>query len=362
MPGRWFGRNDILPSFCAVTHSVAVLLFPDFQILDAAGPIAAIEMAARGDGAPAYRVQTLAADPARARSSAGVHLSAESLADARPFDTLIVAGGQGVAQAVFCPETIGFIRAADAAGARIASVCSGAFLLAEAGLLDGGPATTHWSAADLFRRRYPAVRLDPDRIFTRQGRIWTSAGVTAGIDLTLALIAEDLGEEVSRAVARTLVVFHRRPGGQSQFSEVLRLQERTDRFSGVIAWAREHLTEPLTVEQLADRAGLSPRQFARAFAESSGVTPAKAVERLRLEAARSLVEESALAVETIAERTGFGDAERMRRAFLRAFNSPPQALRRSWRSEQDSPLIPAKAGMSGICTGAYAPSSSRMKW
>ena len=310
---------------------VAVLLFPDFQLLDAAGPIAALEVAARGERS-AYSVQTLAADPAGTLSSSGVRLAAEPLEAARPFDTLIVAGGLGTRQAISCQETIGFIRAADAAGARIASVCTGAFLLAEAGLLDGGPATTHWSAADEFRRRYPAVRLDPDRIFTRHGRIWTSAGVTAGIDLALALIGEDLGEEVSRAVARILVVFHRRPGGQSQFSEVLRLQERTDRFSAVIAWAREHLTEPLTVEQLADRAGLSPRQFARAFTEASGVTPAKAVERLRLEAARSLVEDSALAVETIAERTGFGDAERMRRAFLRALGAPPQALRRASRS------------------------------
>jgi transcriptional regulator GlxA family with amidase domain len=315
-----------------MVHHVAVVIFPDFQILDAAGPIAALEVAGRGEDSPAYAIQTLAAEPARATSSSGVHLAADPLEEARPFDTLIVAGGQGTRQAIACQETIGFIRAADAAGARIASVCSGAFLLAEAGLLDGAPATTHWSAADLFRRRYPAVRLDPDRIFTRHGRIWTSAGVTAGIDLTLALIAEDLGEEVSRAVARILVVFHRRPGGQSQFSEVLRLQERTDRFSAVIAWAREHLTEPLTVEQLADRAGLSPRQFARAFAEAAGVTPAKAVERLRLEAARSLVEDSALSVEQIAERCGFGDAERMRRAFLRAFGSPPQALRRSSRS------------------------------
>ena len=313
-----------------MTHRVAVLVFPGFQLLDAAGPIAALEVAGREP--PLYSVQVLAADWDRARSSAGVPLGAEPLEAARPFDTLIVSGGMGTRQAIFCGRTIDFVRAAHARGARIASVCSGAFLLAEAGLLDGMTVTTHWSAADELRRRYPQLKLEPDRIFTRQGRIWTSAGITAGIDLTLALIAEDFGEAVARRAARTLVVFHRRPGGQSQHSDALDLQARADRFAEVIAWARDRLDEPLTVEQLADRAALSPRQFARAFAESCGVTPARAVERLRVEAARALVEDSGASVEQIAERTGFGEPERMRRAFLRAFGQPPQALRRAARS------------------------------
>lgn len=318
-----------------MTHAVAVLVFPDFQILDAAGPMAAFEIAGRTGGARRYSLQVLAADPDAAVSSSGFGLGAQPLERAGRIDTLLVAGGEGVRQAVFCTRTVSFVRERAALGARIASVCSGSFLLAEAGLLDHGVATTHWNAADDFRRRYPGVTLDADRIYTREGRIWTSAGITAGIDLTLALIAEDHGEGLAKATARMLVVFHRRPGGQSQFSAVLDLQERTDRFAPVLAWAREHLDEPLGVEQLASRAGLSPRQFARAFAADTGVTPAKAVERLRVEAARTELEGSAASVERVCARTGFGDPERMRRAFIRAFGQPPQALKRAARGSNE---------------------------
>ncbi len=314
-----------------MTHAVCVLIFPDFQILDATGPMAAFEIAARNGNAPRYSLGVVAADPAAAVSSCGLAVTAASLDHAGRFDTLLVAGGEGVRQAVNCLRTVGFIRAAAAQGARIASVCSGSFLLAEAGLLDDAVATTHWNATDEFRRRYPQVTLDADRIFTRTDRIWTSAGITAGIDLTLALIAEDHGERLARETARMLVVFHRRPGGQSQFSAVLDLQERTDRFAPVLAWAREHLAEPLTVEQLAAQAGLSPRQFARAFTDAAGVTPAKAIERLRVEAARTQVEDSTASVDRVCAQTGFGDPERMRRAFIRAFGQPPQALRRAAR-------------------------------
>jgi len=331
MAGAACGGNVDDPTVSAMTHRVAVLVFPDFQILDATGPIAALEVAGRG-GRPLYEAQVLAAEPARAVSSAGVPLGAAPLEAARPFDTLIVSGGQGTRGAISCARTVDFVRRAHARGARIASVCSGAFLLAQAGLLEGMAVTTHWSAADEFRRLYPHLKLEPDRIYTRKGRVWTSAGITAGIDLTLALIAEDHGEAAARRAAQMLVVFHRRPGGQSQFSDALDLQARADRFSEVIAWARERLDQPLTVEQLAERACLSPRQFARAFAAATGVTPAKAVERLRVEAARALVEESAVSVERIAERAGFGEPERMRRAFIRAFGHPPQALRRAARA------------------------------
>jgi len=314
-----------------MTHAVCVLIFPDFQILDATGPMAAFEIAARNGGPPRYSLDVVAADPAAAVSSCGLGVTAAPLDRARRFDTLLVAGGEGVRQAVDCARTVGFIRAAAGRGARIASVCSGSFLLAEAGLLDDAVATTHWNAADEFRRRYPHVRLEADRIFTHAGRIWTSAGITAGIDLTLALIAEDHGERLARETARMLVVFHRRPGGQSQFSAVLDLQERTDRFAPVLAWARERLAEPLTVEQLAAQAGLSPRQFARAFTDATGITPAKAIERLRVESARAQVEDSTASVDRVCIQTGFGDPERMRRAFIRAFGQPPQALRRAAR-------------------------------
>ena len=215
---------------------------------------------------------------------------------------------------------------------RIASVCSGAFLLAAAGLLDGRRATTHWSRSQQFARRFPNVRLEPDRIFVRDGAIWTSAGITAGIDLALAMIAEDLGEAIARRTAQQLVVYRRRPGGQSQFSALLEMERPDGRFGALLGWARERLAEPLCVERLAERAAMSPRNFARAFAAETGVTPARAVERLRVEAARERVEADGGPIDAIAGETGFGDPERMRRAFLRAFGQPPQALRRAARA------------------------------
>ena len=222
--------------------------------------------------------------------------------------------------------------AAPPAGARrTASVCSGAFVLAAAGLLDGRRATTHWARAEEFARAYPRVRVEPDRIFIRDGALWTSAGVTAGIDLALALVADDLGEPAAKRAAQQLVVYHRRPGGQSQFSALLEADRPGSRFSPVLAWARERLDERLSVERLADRAAMSPRHFARAFAAETGMTPAKAVERLRLEASRERIEGGSEPIEQVAAHTGFGDPERMRRAFIRAFGQPPQALRRTAR-------------------------------
>jgi transcriptional regulator GlxA family with amidase domain len=215
---------------------------------------------------------------------------------------------------------------------RRTSVCSGAYLLAEAGLLDGRRATTHWSRTDDFARRYPKVRLDADRIFIRDGDVWTSAGITAGIDLALALVEADLGGQIARRVAQQLVVHQRRPGGQSQFSALIDLGGRTARFAELMDWMRAHLAEPLTVERLAEQAAMSPRNFARAFAAETGTTPAKAVERLRLEAARTAVETGHAPIDRVAEQSGFGDPERMRRAFLRAFGQPPQALRRAARA------------------------------
>jgi transcriptional regulator GlxA family with amidase domain len=228
-----------------------------------------------------------------------------------------------------CEATLAFIR--NAKTRRTASVCSGAYVLAATGLLDGRRATTHWNRSANFARRFPAVKLEPDRIFVRDGDVWTSAGITAGIDLALAMIAEDLGEAIARATAQQLVVYHRRPGGQSQFSSLLEL-EQGGRFDGLLAWARENLHLPLTVEQLAERANMSPRHFARAFAAEKAVTPAKAVERLRVEAARALLDSQPLRIEDVALEAGFGDPERMRRAFMRAFGQPPQALRRAARA------------------------------
>lgn len=308
-------------------RSIAIIVHPGFQLLDAAGPSAAFEMAERFRPG-SYKPVLLAPGGGEVESSSGFRLAAAALHGAS-FDTVIVSGGEIDRSMPAAREIVGWLGGVRAR--RIASVCSGAFLLAEAGLLDGRRATTHWASTDHFARRYPKVTLDAERIFIRDGDIWTSAGISAGIDLALAMIEDDLGPEAARRTAQQLVVHQRRPGGQSQFSALVELGGRTGRFVELIEWMRAHLAEPLTVERLADRAGMSPRNFARAFAAETGVTPAKAVERLRLETARTAVETGHLPLDGIAAATGFGDAGRMRRAFLRTLGQPPQALRRARR-------------------------------
>jgi transcriptional regulator GlxA family with amidase domain len=205
-------------------------------------------------------------------------------------------------------------------------------MLAETGLLDGKRATTHWQRTRQFLATYPQVKLEPDQIFVRDGNIWSSAGITAGIDLALAMVAEDHGDEIVEKTARQLVLYHRRSGGQSQFSSLLELKAPTGRFGPLLTWARENLDARLTVENLAERAGMSSRHFTRAFIAETGSTPSKAIERLRIEVARQRVQSSSEAIARVAEVTGFGDPERMRRAFIRAFGQPPQSLRRAVRA------------------------------
>lgn len=307
-------------------RAIGFLVYPGFQLLDATGPIAAFEIAGRfSPGAYSLHFLSLRGEPTP--SSAGVTIQTTALADAPRLDTLLISGGDGVKVPATCPETLAFVRAAARDCRRVASVCSGTYVLAAAGLLDGKRATTHWSRTKDFQRRFPGVKLEPDRIWIQDGAVWSSAGITAGIDLSLALIGADEGEAVARRTAQQLVVYHHRPGGQSQFSALIDL--RPGRFDTLLSWARQNLAEPLSVEQLADRAAMSPRNFARLFTQETGVTPAKAVERLRVEAARALLDSQPLQVEDVALETGFGDPERMRRAFIRAFGQPPQALRRS---------------------------------
>jgi transcriptional regulator GlxA family with amidase domain len=214
---------------------------------------------------------------------------------------------------------------------RIAAPCTGAFMLAEAGILDGRRVTTHWAFARELQTRYPKVKVEEDRIFIVDGSVWTSAGMTAGIDLALAMVEKDLGTEIARAVAKKMVVYHRRAGGQSQFSMLLELEPKSDRIQSALSYARRNLQTALSVEQLAEVANLSPRQFSRAFRAETGQSPAKAVENLRVEAARLLMEQGQLPIDIVARETGFADRERMRRAFLRAFGQPPQAIRRAAR-------------------------------
>ena len=310
---------------------IGVLVFPDFQLLDAAGPISVFEIASRIAGTPAS-IRVLAEVPGGVRSSSGAELLARGLRSAGQLSTLIVAGGEGVIAASRSQRLLGFVRAAQKSGVRIASVCSGAYVLAEAGLLDGRRATTHWRRTPHFLSTYPRVKLESDRIFVRDGEIWSSAGISAGIDLALAMVTEDFGEDVSRQTARQLVLYDRRSGGQSQFSSLLELKAPTGRFGPLLSWAREHLDAPLTVEHLAERAGMSSRHFTRAFVAETGTTPFKAVERLRIEVARQRVQSSSEAIERVAQSTGFRDPERMRRAFIRAFGQPPQSLRRAARA------------------------------
>jgi transcriptional regulator GlxA family with amidase domain len=310
---------------------IGVLVFPDFQLLDASGPISVFEIAGRLAEKPSS-IRVLAEKPGPVRSSSGVEMMARGLRSAGSLSTLIVAGGDGVRTAAKSPKLLAFVGAAAKRGVRIASVCSGAYVLAEAGLLDGRRATTHWGRTRHFLSAYPTVKLESDKIFVCDSGIWSSAGISAGIDLALAMVTEDFGEAVARQTARQLVLYDRRSGGQSQFSSLLELKAPSGRFAPLLTWARENLDAPLTVEDLAERAGMSSRHFTRAFVAETGTTPFKAVERLRLEVARQRVQSSSEAIERVAQTTGFRDPERMRRAFLRAFGQPPQSLRRAARA------------------------------
>jgi len=317
-----------------VPRHIAFLVFPGFQLLDATGPMAAFEIAGRLRPG-SYALRAIAQRPGAVESSCGIPLIARGFGVAREIDTLIVAGGEGVRAALGCAHTRAFIRRCAERARRVTSVCSGSFLLAAAGLLDGRTATTHWSCTQEFRERFPQVRLDPDRIFVRAQQVWTSAGITAGIDLALALIGEDLGEALSRRTAQQLVVYHRRPGGQSQFSALLELESAGGRFAALLEFVRTHLRGELGVERLAAEACMSPRNFARVFRQETGVTPAKAVERLRADAARALLDGGARSLQEVARHCGFGDPERMRRSFRRLFGTPPSALKRLRTSGPD---------------------------
>ncbi len=261
-------------------------------------------------------------------SGAGLRVETTPADDAA-LDTLLVIGG--AIDAVRDQDEVATVRRLGARAARIAGVCTGAFLLAGAGLLDGRRATTHWSRARELQESFPAVSVDADRMYVADGPLWTSAGVTTGIDLALALIEADHGVELARRASRELVVYHRRPGGQSQFSALSQMEPESDRIRVALAFAREHLSEPLPVERLAEAARLSPRQFGRAFRIETGETPARAVERLRAEAAHLRLQDGSEPVDVIARAVGFNDPERMRRAFVARYGQPPQAIRRMTR-------------------------------
>ena len=308
---------------------VAMVLTPGFQFL-ALGVQAAFELANTVVGEDYYSLAMLSPEGGPVLSSSGFAVPTEPLAEAGAIDTLLLLAGLSPPPPQDAPTLDALCRAAHAAR-RVAGLCTGAFLLAQMGLLDGRRATTHWAYARQMRESFPSVRVEDDRIFINEGQVWTSAGLTAGLDLAVALIEKDLGADVARAVARRLVMHHRRAGGQSQHSEMLELAPSSDRIQKALIHARTHLANPLTVEELADVAALSPRQFSRAFRAETGQSPAKAVEQLRLEAARLLLEDTRHSLEAVARETGFTDLRRMREAFLRQYGQPPQTLRRMAR-------------------------------
>ncbi|GAB5096038.1 MULTISPECIES: GlxA family transcriptional regulator [unclassified Caballeronia] len=312
-------------------HRIGFIVPQRFQMMSLAA-LTAFELANLPPTGPYYDIRLLSEHGGLIESSGGMTLSTEAFDDPA-FDTVIVGSITELKMPSFDANLIAFVQAAAKASRRIASICSGAFVLAEAGLLDGRRATMHWAHAPEFRARFPDVTTDEDRIFINDGPVWTSAGMTAGIDLILALIDNDLGPDAAKLVARLLVMHQRRLGGQKQHSALLEMTPRSDRIELVVAHIRRNLRNPLTVEELAAVANLSPRQFSRAFMAETGQSPAKAVEQIRLEAARFMIEQGRHTINVVADETGFADRERMRRAFLRTFGVPADVLRRNARSE-----------------------------
>jgi transcriptional regulator GlxA family with amidase domain len=315
---------------------IDVLTYPAVQLLDVTGPVqvfaSANDLVARTAGVRPYQLRVVAQGGEGVTASAGVAIVASPLTQpGEALDTLLIAGGEGAEAAAENPVLVDWVRERAAQARRVASVCTGAFLLAAAGILDGRRAATHWMYCAKLAQRFPAVHVEPDPIFVCDGPVWTSAGVTAGIDLALALVEEDLGGSVALAVARYLVVFLKRPGGQAQFSAALALQAAEDKFGALHEWINGHLADDLSLSVLADQAGMSERSFSRHYAEATGQTPARAIERLRVEAARALLSESRLPVKRIAQRCGFGSEETMRRSFLRMLEVTPQDHRSRFR-------------------------------
>jgi transcriptional regulator GlxA family with amidase domain len=313
-----------------------VVVYAGIQSLDAVGPIEVFSTANREAGRAAYTTEIVATTGPTVRAMSGLELGIDhrlrSLRGA--LDTLVVTGGDGTIEAMQDGALLDGVRRLAGRARRVTSVCSGAFILAEAGLLDGRRATTHWSVCELLAQRYPSITVEPDPIFVRDGNVYTSAGVTAGMDLALALVEDDLGRDVALAVARRLVLFLRRPGNQSQFSAQLAAQvAQRDTLRDVQQWISDHPDADLTIAKMAARAGMSERNFARCFKDEVGVTPGRYVEGVRLEVARRLLEESDDSVARIAIVGGFGTAETMRRVFLRSLRTGPMEYRRRFRAD-----------------------------
>lgn len=305
-------------------HRIGLVIQPGASAMGLA-PLSAFEVANTMLPRPHYAVRVLSEKGGPVATVGGFAVTTEKYGRGR-IDTLLIAGSLDLRAP--SAGTLNFIRRASRGSQRVAALCIGAFIAAEAGLLEGRRATTHWLQARELAARYPQVKVEPDRIFIEDRDVWTSAGMSAGIDLALALVERDLGAEMAKDVAKKLVLYHRRAGGQSQFSGLLELAPKSDRIQSALAFARAHLKNRLDVAELAAAAHLSPRQFSRSFQAETGESPAKAVERLRVEAARLMMAEGRHPIEIVARETGFADRNRMRRAFHRHLGQPPQEIRR----------------------------------
>ena len=309
-------------------YRIGFVVFDGFQSMSFAA-LSVFEYANFMMNKAIYEIRFISENGGLVRSSTGMVIESEPFGQ-KVFDTVIVGGGTSILESVPV-GLLAFINKAQRKSRRVASICTGTFILAEAGLLDGRRATTHWLHARDLQARYPKVKMEEDRIFSIDGNVWSSAGMTAGIDLALAMAEQDLGPEITRSIAKKLVIYHRRAGGQSQHSALLELEPKSDRIQTALDYAKKNLHTDLSVEQLAEAAHLSPRQFSRAFRAETGQSPAKAIENLRLEAARLMMEQTRHSIDVVARETGFADRRRMRQAFLRGFGQPPQAIRRNAR-------------------------------
>ncbi|AOJ27857.1 MULTISPECIES: GlxA family transcriptional regulator [Burkholderia] len=310
-------------------HRIGFFICRGYDALDLGGPLSAFNQVATAAGHTPYDLHVISPSGGPIPGNTGLAIDTKPIGR-RTFDTVVFVGGDIAPMQT--SDNIAAARKLAARTPRVASVCTGAFLLAETGSLDGLRAATHWRYAALMQSRFPRIKVDGDSIYVVDGRVWTSAGIASGIDLALGIIEKDMGAEIARAVSRLLVVPYRRPGGQSQFSAMSQMEPESDRIRIALNFAREHLAEALPVERLAEAARLSLRQFGRAFRRETGETPAKAVERLRVEAARLRLQGGSEPIEQIALAVGFTDPERMRRAFIKLHGHPPQAIRRESRS------------------------------
>jgi transcriptional regulator GlxA family with amidase domain len=324
-------------------HSIGLVVFPNFNLMGFAA-ITAFELTNLVLGETAYTVTVLSETGGMVTSSSGVRVDSQPFGE-DIFDTVMFASG-AAADAASSALAV-FVRRCMLTSRRVAAPCTGAFVLANAGVLDGRRATTHWRFAQDLQSQFPKVAVEEDQIFIVDGPVWTSAGMTATIDMTLAMIENDCGHEVSQTVARKLVMYHRRAGGQSQFSAMLDLEPKSDRIQKAIDYANANLRNSLSVEELAEIANLSPRQFSRAFSAETGYPPAKAVELLRVEAARLMLEQGRHSMDVIAEQVGFLNRDRMRRAFLRVLSQTPQDIRRSGRGARTSQAEVTTEGPAG---------------